>query len=125
MIKKLFYFAFTIFIFSSCGGSISKENITGCWTVAYIDTDGVKMKGGVYQMCFEENGVLISQKKDGTQKVTAEWNILENDSLIIFHYQGRSIQCSILHLQLAIQTHLFLHSPPPPQTMAQKKASRT
>ncbi len=108
MIKKLFYFAFTIFIFSSCGGSISKENITGCWTVAYIDTDGVKMKGGTYQMCFEENGVLISQKKDGTQKVKAEWNILENDSLIIFHYQGRSMPdtAKIIHFQAEEEMHL-------------------
>lgn len=91
MINKLFYFTLTIFILTSCGGSISKENVSGCWTVAYIDTDGVKMKGGVYQMCFEEGGVLVSQKKDGTEKVNAEWNILENDSLIILHYKGSSM----------------------------------
>ena len=112
MIKKLFYFAFTIFIFSSCGGSISKENITGCWTIAYIDTDGVKMKGGTYQMCFEENGVLITQKKDGTQKVKAEWNILEKDSLIIFHYQGGSMPdtAKIIKFQSEEEMHLKMNT---------------
>lgn len=91
MMNKFLYFIFIAFLFSSCGGGISRVEVTGCWTVAYIDTDGVKMKGGEYEMCFEENGSLISQKIGGTEKVTAEWNIEENDSLIILHYKGGSM----------------------------------
>jgi hypothetical protein len=91
MINKFFYLIFIALIFSSCGGSISRKEVTGCWTVAYIDTDGIKMKGGAYQMCFEENGILVSQKMDGSEKVNAEWNIEENDSLIVLHYSGGSM----------------------------------
>lgn len=91
MMNKFLYLILISFLFSSCGGGILREDITGCWTVSYIDTDGIKMKGGDYEMCFEENGTLISQKKGGTEKVNAEWNIEENDSLIILHYKGGSM----------------------------------
>jgi len=76
--------------FLSCGPTISKEDVAGCWTVAYIDTDGVKTMGDKYEMCFGDSGDLITRKKDGTQKVEAEWNMEEKDSTIIVHYQGRS-----------------------------------
>lgn len=87
MRNYLQYILFAIILFS-CGNAIDRDEITGCWNVAYIDTDGVKMKGGLYQMCFEENGVLVSQKKDGSEKVKAEWNFEESDSTIVLHYSG-------------------------------------
>lgn len=98
-----------VLILSSCGGSLNKEPITGCWTVAYIDTDGVNAKAGDYQMCFEENDKFYSQRADGKQKVNAEWMLNEEDSTIIIHYEGKSVSDTMrikkideddLHLQL-------------------------
>lgn len=86
--KKIIVYIFISIVLISCGNAINRDEITGCWEVAYIDTDGVKMRGGLYQMCFEENGELITQKKDGTEKVKAEWNFEEIDSTIVLHYAG-------------------------------------
>jgi len=89
--NKFLYLVFIGLIFSSCGEPISRDEIAGCWTVAYIDTDGVKVKAGEYQMCFEENGVLISERKNGKEKVKAEWNFEESDSTIVIHYKNSSM----------------------------------
>lgn len=108
--KKIIYILLSIFIFNSCTSEMDQSQVEGCWTVAYIDTDGVKDKGGDYEMCFESNGVLISQKKDGTQKkIEVEWNLEEKDSTIVVHYSGKSMPDTMkiskledeeMHLQL-------------------------
>jgi hypothetical protein len=90
--KVIFYSVVLIaFLITACGEAINRVEITGCWSVAYIDTDGVKVKAGEYQMCFEENGVLISERKNGKEKIKAEWNFEENDSTIVIHYKGSSM----------------------------------
>lgn len=78
-------------IFTSCGTTVQREDVVGCWRVAYIDTDGIKIKDGNYKMCFEENGELVSQRNNGAEKITAEWNIEESDSTIVIHYEGRGM----------------------------------
>lgn len=107
--KKLIIILFPFIVLSSCGDKLNKEPIIGCWTVAYIDTDGVNAKAGDYQMCFEENDQFYSQRTDGKQKVKAEWILNEDDSTIIMHYEGKSISDTMrikkldeddLHLQL-------------------------
>lgn len=107
--KKIVSIFLLLIIISSCGNSLNKKPIIGCWTVAYIDTDGVNAKAGDYQMCFEENDQFYSQRTDGKQKVKAEWILNEDDSTIIMHYEGKSISDTMrikkldeddLHLQL-------------------------
>lgn len=107
--KKIVLILFPVLFLASCGGGLKKEPIIGCWTVAFIDTDGINAKAGDYQMCFEENDQFYSQRTDGEQKVKAEWMLNEEDSTIIMHYEGKSnpdtlrikkIDEDDLHLQL-------------------------
>lgn len=107
--RKLFFIGIATIFLTACGNELNKKSILGCWTVAYIDTDGVKAKAGDYKMCFEDNDQFTSQRKDGKQKVNAEWILNESDSTIIMHYEGKSVSDTMrikkldeddLHLQL-------------------------
>ncbi len=86
---KLFFSIIPCLFLFSCGSSIQDEDILGCWELTYIDTDGVKMKAGNYSICFNEDGTLVQQRYDGTEKIAADWSLEEEDSLIIFHYEDR------------------------------------
>lgn len=86
--KLFFSILISLFLFS-CGSSIQEENILGCWELTYIDTDGVKMKAGNYTICFKDDGSLVQQRVDGKEKITADWSLEDEDSLLIFHYEDR------------------------------------
>jgi hypothetical protein len=86
--KNLLYFL-AVILLASCGATVYEEDIVGCWTVEYIDADGVKMKSGKYSICINEDGTMKQQREDGKEEINCEWTLEGSDSLLILHYDDR------------------------------------